>query len=179
MLRAIPNYRANRRIVDLSAKLRMAYWNADLGCHRRAAVDEAWPKLDHSKVSVIFFDIDGLNAANDRYGYAGVNKRIAAVWDALRLYIRASDVSGLIQGGDEFIIVAPHADAVGLAVRVQKLLYFVGLSASRAIVYAQADLSAVLAQANDAVKQARRAGGESSARGIGERGIYVDMREGL
>lgn len=142
-------FRSRRRIIELTQALHIAHWNADMACHRRPALDAAWPKLNHQAYSLIFFDLDGLNACNHRYGYAGVNRRVAVVWEALRAHwLRHDTLGGLWQGGDEFVIAVPHADALGLAQRLQDLFGFVGLSASRAIVVAGPDLAATVAQAD-------------------------------
>lgn len=151
-----------RRVADLK-------WNTRLNCPRISAIEEGWAGLAHEEYALIFFDLDGLNALNDAYGYNGVNRRIAAVWDAMRLHFRATDPHGQYQGGDEYLIAVRWADAPDrVAERLQHLLRFVGLSASRAIVQAAPDLDETVARATRLLKGAGR-----GARGAGGRGMLA------
>jgi GGDEF domain-containing protein len=156
----------------LRARVAALLWNRQLNCPRREAIEDAWAGLDHDAYALLFFDLDGLNAANYAYGYAGVGERIASVWDGLRANLRAGDIHGQWLGGDEFLIAVPHADAAPLAARVQALLQLVELSASRVIVAAAPDLAATVGAAELAMKAAR-----CGARGEGRRGVLVDLRE--
>lgn len=150
-----------RRIADLT-------WNKQLNCPKRERIEEAWPTIPHTRYALILFDLDGLNALNYLYGWAGVDMRIAAVWEGIRANLRADDLHGQWQGGDEFVIAVPALDAPGLAQRVQELLQVVGLSASRAIVAADPDLGATVAAAERLIKAAR-----GGARGDGVRGVLA------
>lgn len=162
------NAALRRRIADLT-------FNKQLNCPKREAIEDAWPDLPHTRYALILFDLDDLNALNYQYGWSGVDRRISAVWDGLRAHLRADDVYGQWQGGDEFVIAVPALDAPGLARRIQELLQFVGLSASRAIVAADPDLPGTVARAEALIKQAR-----GGARGVGVRGVLIDRssREG-
>jgi diguanylate cyclase (GGDEF)-like protein len=57
-------------------------------------------------LSVLFADIDGLKAINDRHGHAEGDRAIAAVADVLRHTFRDSDVVARL-GGDEFVVLIP------------------------------------------------------------------------
>ena len=59
--------------------------------------------------SVIFFDLDGFKAINDRYGHAAGDAALVAVAQRLQHDVRESDVVGRL-GGDEFAILLQHAD---------------------------------------------------------------------
>jgi diguanylate cyclase (GGDEF)-like protein/PAS domain S-box-containing protein len=56
-------------------------------------------------LGVIYVDVDGLKAINDRFGHAQGDEALRAVADVLRAGIRESDVVGRV-GGDEFVILA-------------------------------------------------------------------------
>jgi GGDEF domain-containing protein len=170
MLQAIATHAAEtsalrRRIGDLT-------WNKQLGCPKREAIEEAWSAIAHAGMAMIFLDLDGLNALNYAHGYDAIDGRIAAVWADIRPGLRATDPHGQWQGGDEFVIAAPHADAYGLAVRAQALLGARDLSASRVIVAALPCIAATVAGASHALRVAR-----GGARGDGQRGVLVDRRD--
>lgn len=99
------------------------------GVLNRRGIEERIPELvaladrRDETVFAVFVDIDGLKAANDRFGHHLGDRVIRAVADAVRETVRAGDLVGR-WGGDEFIIVGigqplPHAQlAERLAVRL-------------------------------------------------------------
>jgi diguanylate cyclase (GGDEF)-like protein len=60
--------------------------------------------------SVVYLDIDGFKAVNDRFGHAVGDEVLTAVAHALVENVRASDVVGRL-GGDEFGVILARADA--------------------------------------------------------------------
>jgi diguanylate cyclase (GGDEF)-like protein len=64
------------------------------------------------ELSVIFCDLDGLKAVNDREGHTMGDEYIKRSCAAIMSCLRDSDTVGRL-GGDEFLIVLPDCDALG------------------------------------------------------------------
>ena len=74
------------------------------------------------RLQIVYLDLDGFKAVNDRLGHAEGDRALAAVADILRATFRAADTIGRV-GGDEFlVIVAPGSDAEIAARRLQDRL---------------------------------------------------------
>lgn len=74
--------------------------------------------------SILFFDIDGFKAINDREGHEAGDRVLAAIGAVVRQSLRTSDMVGR-WGGDEFLAVLPDAEleqAVSLAERIRGVL---------------------------------------------------------
>lgn len=61
------------------------------------------------KLTVIYFDINGLKSINDRYGHAAGDLALRGFADALRRSVRCSDIT-VRMGGDEFLVILPECD---------------------------------------------------------------------
>ncbi len=62
-------------------------------------------------LGVIYVDVDGLKAVNDRFGHAQGDETLRTVADLIRASARESDVAGRV-GGDEFVILVEDEPAV-------------------------------------------------------------------
>jgi diguanylate cyclase (GGDEF)-like protein len=82
--------------------------------NRRAFVRElrrvlAFTQRYGGPASLIYFDLDGFKAVNDRFGHAAGDVALQAVAQRLADNVRESDIAGRL-GGDEFGVILVHAD---------------------------------------------------------------------
>ena len=70
--------------------------------------------------SLVYFDLDGLKAINDRFGHAGGDAALRAVADRVLSQVRASDVAARL-GGDEFAVILVQADGFQAEVKAEAL----------------------------------------------------------
>ncbi len=122
-----------------------------------------------SPASLVYFDLDGFKAINDRHGHAAGDSALKTVADRLLANIRESDIVGRM-GGDEFALVLVQADqataeakAAALADAVQREpVAFEGGTARIGISYGvreiapDAEPEALIAQADAAMFAAKR-----------------------
>ncbi len=87
------------------------------------ALDDTWSRVrdGSAAAAVIYCDLDGLKAINDRLGHEAGDIVLRAVGDRLRGAVRSADVVARF-GGDEFVVLASgirdDEGALALAVKV-------------------------------------------------------------
>ena len=79
------------------------------GFERELSRSLAYAKRYGSSAALIYIDLDGFKAINDRHGHAAGDALLKAVAREIARHVRASDVVGRM-GGDEFAIVLWHVD---------------------------------------------------------------------
>ena len=77
-------------------------------------------------LAVVYFDLDGLKAVNDRDGHAAGDALIRRFADRVGRHLRATDPFGRL-GGDEFAVVLERADPRAIDVVVGRILDDPGL----------------------------------------------------
>lgn len=129
---------------------------------------------------LLFVDLDGFKAVNDRLGHATGDAVLAQVAVRLCTAVRTGDTVGRL-GGDEFVVLLPEVrdagEATGVATRILELLERplesapgpVVLSASigAALSWPTATFDELLARADVAMYQAKAAGGGRSSTLVG------------
>ncbi len=118
-------------------------------------------------VALLYMDLDGFKALNDRAGHDAGDQALQAVGALLRKQLRPQDLPARL-GGDEFVvaIVAPRPQCTSLALQVaERLLDAVpgaapglGCSIGLAVVRPAEDLAVALARADNAMLTAKRSG---------------------
>jgi GGDEF domain-containing protein len=140
-------------------------WNAGFGCHTRAGFEHVvWPEIAHRARWLLFFDINGMHALNEKLGgYEPVDAMIKQVLSV----IRTTDyVCGQVKSGDEFTVALTETeeraalDPEGLRDRLIQELAKHGMSAMFAIVPVRSkDLMENLIPAIDQVYEQKKARG--------------------
>jgi diguanylate cyclase (GGDEF)-like protein len=125
----------------------------------------------HRPLAVLFCDVDGLKAVNDRHGHNAGDQLLATVAERIRGAIRATDMAARI-GGDEFAVVMEEAsleDAAAIAERIRRSVSAAiilngvevtpGISVGGAVLSAgESTLDALLHEADMAMYAAKHAG---------------------
>jgi diguanylate cyclase (GGDEF)-like protein len=128
------------------------------------------------RVAVLFVDLDGFKPINDSFGHAAGDHVLRATAERLKREVRASDTVARV-GGDEFLVllegVLDTADCVQMAKRILRTLELpfdlagkqLQIASSIGIVIHpdQGEPDKLVANADAAMRQAKRAGGGNYA----------------
>ena len=135
-------------------------------------------RRSNARFVVIFVDLDHFKPVNDRLGHAAGNEVLREVAAIIRESIRVNDFAARF-GGDEFVIILPDADKAGalrvveeIRARVENVRargdgaeMAVSLSVGIAEIGSEVSLASghdgVLAAADAALLEAKRAGGDA------------------
>jgi diguanylate cyclase (GGDEF)-like protein len=78
--------------------------------HERLAAEIARHRRRSREFALVLLDLDGFKAVNERFGHLEGDRLLAEIGAALRDEVRAED-SVFRQGGDEFAVIVPEANA--------------------------------------------------------------------
>lgn len=111
--------------------------------------------------SLVYLDLDGFRAANDRLGRAEGDRLLGCFADALRRNVRPDDLVARL-GGDEFAVLLRHSDSA-TAARVidrlgERLRGVVGFSAGIATTNQPVAVATLVHEAAEQMEAARRTG---------------------
>jgi diguanylate cyclase (GGDEF)-like protein len=119
--------RAEWRIADLEARADvdplLDIFNRR-GFERELTRSLAYVKRYGTDAVLVYLDLDGFKAINDRYGHAAGDALLKAVASALTKHVRASDVVARL-GGDEFAVLmwnVSEAHAVAKARELERTI---------------------------------------------------------
>lgn len=117
-------------LTDITARKKAEAYLEYLGKHdvltklhnRAFYVDELnrLERKDHSPVSIIVIDLNGLKAANDQWGHATGDSLLRRAGEVLNEAVKQPGHAARI-GGDEFAIVLPYLDERGAEAMVENI----------------------------------------------------------
>jgi diguanylate cyclase (GGDEF)-like protein len=114
---------AERRIAELEARADVDPLVDILnrrGFERELGRSLAYARRYGTAAALIFIDLDGFKAVNDRHGHAAGDALLRAVATTLSRNVRASDVVARL-GGDEFGVLMWNLDGTRANVKVDEL----------------------------------------------------------
>ncbi len=106
--------------------LRLSRFDLLTGLHSRAflaaSLDQEIRRAARTgrPFSLLLVDLDGLKAANDRYGHDSGDRLLRAVAEVLHGDVRVTDVAARY-GGDEFVLLLPETEISGAALVADKV----------------------------------------------------------
>jgi diguanylate cyclase (GGDEF)-like protein len=103
------------RLDQMTGVLSRAGFLEELAAARRRAIDRETP------LGVLYLDLDGLKAVNDREGHEAGDRLIQRFVDGVERHLRTTDLFGRL-GGDEFAIVLERVDPLVIDGVIARLL---------------------------------------------------------
>jgi len=95
------------------------------GFDRELARSLAYVKRYGTPAALVFIDLDGFKAINDRHGHAAGDALLEAVVTGLKAHVRASDVVARL-GGDEFAVLMWNLEAAQASAKARELEAVIG-----------------------------------------------------
>jgi diguanylate cyclase (GGDEF)-like protein len=144
-------------LIDLSKRIGQMSVCPTYQCLTRQGVDRRWQKvkINRQGMHVIFLDIDNMHKANELWGYAEVDAKIAR---SLK-QVRQNELVGRWYAGDEIVLICNATESYQTAERIQLALESNGLSATFGIATCDSPLLAENAKrAADLVQAAKERG---------------------
>ncbi|WP_433365672.1 GGDEF domain-containing protein [Actinoplanes sp. CA-142083] len=143
---------------------RMAGHDRLTGLPNRRVLDRALRETT-GEAALLFVDLNGFKAINDRYGHEAGDEVLTGVAGAIRDAVRTDDLPCRL-AGDEFVVLVRGADPVAgaqqVAARLQEGLARVptpdGLGARASIGVAGGDPATLISRADQAMYEAKRTG---------------------
>jgi diguanylate cyclase (GGDEF)-like protein len=71
----------------------------------------------HRQLALLFIDLDGFKAVNDRFGHRAADRLLSAVGARIAASVRADDIASRY-GGDEFVALLSNVDDAAIAVSI-------------------------------------------------------------
>lgn len=153
------------------------------GLDERATVAIAHARRDRTTVAVAGFDLDHFKCINDRWGHETGDRVLVRLGGLLKHEARDIDTVARV-GGEEFVVVLPDTDLdgagafadrirAGLAAAPSEDLPPARVSAGIVSSVAPEDLATLLAQADAALYDAKRAGRDRTMPWLGDAELRV------
>jgi diguanylate cyclase (GGDEF)-like protein len=105
---AVERHRLQRQVVELSLTDELTGLHNLRGFRHLADEDFHTAKRRHMGCYLVFVDLDGLKAINDRHGHGAGDEAIRGGAEVLREAFRSTDLVARV-GGDEFVVLARDA----------------------------------------------------------------------
>jgi diguanylate cyclase (GGDEF)-like protein len=114
---------AQRKIVELEARTELDPLLDILnrrGFERELARSISYVKRYGAKAALVYIDLDGFKAVNDKHGHAAGDALLKAVARQLTCHVRASDTVARL-GGDEFAVLMWNVDIINASAKAREL----------------------------------------------------------
>jgi diguanylate cyclase (GGDEF)-like protein len=153
------------------------------GIRNRREFERALADNEGGEVSVLAIDVDNLKRVNDEFGHELGDLLLREVARTLSHLTRRGDVLARV-GGDEFAVLLPgtsEGDAVEVAERMRQALHGVALPHARARISVGVAAGpvgrerAAWVSADEALREAKRRGGDRVARGLPRGGESIRL----
>jgi GGDEF domain-containing protein len=115
---SVTSYMMYQQVRGLRQQLVTTHTNSSVDCLTRTGVRATW---QGQKRGLIFMDLDHMHRLNSLLGYEQVDALIKRALATIRSTDKV-DTVGQWMSGDEFIIICPAGDEIGLATRLKGVM---------------------------------------------------------